>query len=100
MTVERRLLFSLADIRAVTFACTKCEAHLSLVPDTIPAARLDKCPACSFPWFTKVTVDNGRSYGDQLLYFVNAISGAHASDAASSEERNVRVLFEFDEPAR
>jgi hypothetical protein len=99
MTVERRLVVGLKDIRAVTCECKKCGARLTLNTDSLRTAlttgRLSECPSCREFWLA-ASVTNGRKFTSETVMLLNAF--ALSAETQEAETIGVRILFEFDEP--
>ncbi len=98
MTVERRLVFEPADIRALTLECKKCGVRL-----TAKAAALDvprSCPGagCSQGWWGSALVLS-RDQG-QWPYETLAKALADINAIKDNAEVGFRLLLEFDEPPR
>lgn len=100
MTSERRLLAGLADIRAVTFECAKCETRVSLAPMKINDENIvTACPKCQQHWFNTNRVGTSV-YSSPLLNFLVELRDATKAEQDVNPAPRVRVFFEFDEPDR
>lgn len=97
MTVEHRLLFGLADIRAITFECVQCGIRLSIAPDKLKVTDVGKCPTCARQWLHADTNRDAYFYHG-LTALVAAIPVAVAWD--KEKERGVNISFEFSAPSK
>jgi hypothetical protein len=90
MSAERRIIFGLEDIRAVTLACYACESRLSFSPDK-PVKIPQHCN-CGQRWVIGDVPTNSpvRKFIDSLYAARNTIK---------PETAGFRLLLEFDEPA-
>jgi hypothetical protein len=97
MTVERRFVAGLKDIRAIVCECTSRSCGARLVLGTDKATVPEQCPnpRCGEPWQT--TGLNGEGGKSPMAALVMAIRHAVA---AADDRCGFRVLLEFDEPAR
>jgi hypothetical protein len=97
MTVERRFVVGLADIRAITLECVRCGLRLTMLPDNVDSEKLGQCPACRQVWLpTGGQVLAPRSAAATLVW---SLKGAR-EEQADAPSLGVRVLLEFEEPAR
>jgi hypothetical protein len=97
MTVERRFVAGLADVRAVTLECTRCKSRLTLAPEKVDATSLHSCPSCAQDWLSSAGSHEAR--GDTATYaLVDALR--RACEEQSKNRHGFRLLFEFDEPVR
>lgn len=91
MTVERKIVVGLEDIKAVTFECHKCKSRLSFLPDRqidIP----QQCN-CGQRWIIGDVPTNSP-----FRKFTDALHAAR--NMLKPESSGFRVLLEFDEPIR
>lgn len=94
MTIERRIVVGLEDVKAITFECLKCSARL-----TYPANNLRdmpfKCEACGETW-----IPSPRDTADQpLSSFLGFLSAFQKLRNQSVEKKNtVRILLEYEAP--
>ena len=94
MTVERRLVVGLGDIRAVTFECKSCSARLTLAPDKVDPDGLTRCPSCGTTWWTTPTSGKVMTPNSRIFTFLSAIGPMRELQA----EIGFTLLLEFDEP--
>lgn len=89
MSAERRIIFGLEHIKAVTFACHACESRLSFSPDQ-PIKIPQHCQ-CGQRWVIGDVPTNSpfRKFTDSLYAARNTIK---------PETCGFRLLLEFDEP--
>lgn len=88
MTVERRMIVGVGDIRAVCLECGRCKARLVSLPDKVEA--LSSCPACRQPW------PETSALVSPLKALLEAIPGARLLESQATD--GVKVLLEFDAP--
>lgn len=90
MAAERRIIFGLEDIRAVTIACHACESRLSFSPDNI--IKIPQHCNCGQRWVVGDVPTNSpfRKFIDSLYAARNTIK---------PETAGFRLLLEFDDPA-
>jgi len=89
MSVERKIIFGLEDIKAVTFACHACKSRLSFSPDEL--IKIPQHCGCGQRWVIGDVPTNSpfRKFTDSLYTVRNTIK---------PETAGFRVLLEFDEP--
>ena len=89
MTVERRIIFGLQDIKAVTFECYACKSRLSFSPDEL--IKIPQHCGCGQRWVVGDVPTNSpfRKFTDSLYTVRNTIK---------PETAGFRILLEFDEP--
>ncbi len=93
MTVERNVVVSIEDIRALIFECkTKDCARLTLLLSAITKFP-DKCPTCGVSWLTEPRTVSGERVPTGIKSFIEALDIIRKNPPA-----NVQVLFEFAEP--
>jgi hypothetical protein len=90
MTAERRIIYGLEAIRAVTFECHACESRLSFSPDKM--IKIPQHCHCGQRWVIGDVPTNSpfRKFTDSLFAVRNTIK---------PETAGFRLLLEFDEPA-
>lgn len=90
MSAERRIIFGLGDIKAVTFACYACNARVSFSPDDL--IRIPQHCHCGQRWVIGDVPTNSpfRKLTDALYAARNTIK---------PETAGFRLLLEFEEPA-
>lgn len=91
MTVERKIVFGLSDIKAVIFECIKCKSRTALSPEEWkePPSR---CPA-GHAWEWNVYSDY-RSTESPFLAFLTSLR--KLSELGS--EKGFRIMLEIAEP--
>jgi hypothetical protein len=98
MTIERRLIVGIEDIKGVCFQCLSCHARTTVAPDKIgdiPAT----CPRCNEVWIAF------RPSGHEIVAaspFVNLTNSIQRIWALDKEGvlHGFRVLLEFEEPTK
>jgi len=90
MTAERRIIFALEDIKAVTFACHACKSRLSFSPDDF--IKIPPHCNCGQRWVIGDVPTNSpfRKFTDSLYAARNTIK---------PETSGFRLLLEFEDPA-
>jgi hypothetical protein len=90
MTFENRIVFDLAEIKAVIFECKSCGARISLVPP-IPTMPPQVCPT-GHHW--QWNVDTGYdSTGSPFRAFLSSL--ARLQDPLLGNNMGFRVLLEI-----
>jgi hypothetical protein len=87
MTVERKIVVGLGDIKAIRFQCKKCGASISLT-ETNKFAMPLKCVACPVEFRSSVPTHHSA-----LAEFSDAILNLR-----KFPNENCELLFEFDDP--
>jgi hypothetical protein len=90
MTVERKIVVSTQDIKAISYECKACGAKVSFPPDKALDA-MNQCFSCKTEW-KKETPTVTREDGNALK-LAEAVAGLRMSE----QRYGFRVLFEFDE---
>ena len=96
MTVERKIVVGLDEIRAITFECHKRKSRLTVSPDDIcdiPVA----CPHCNFTWGLP-QVPSAVPSGSSPKAFAFGIRELKIWIGA--DVIGFKILLEFDEPRR
>jgi hypothetical protein len=102
MTVERKIIIGLEDIKAVVFECTSCLSRVSIPPQARGNTRIpNECPQCSAKW----SVLDPLKYGDQisLTPHANLVTSIERLKSFSDElikMAGFKILFELEEPVR
>ena len=91
MTLERKILAGLKDVRHVHFECGQCHARVVLSPKNATSLQYT-CPQCKRPWRIESQEKWEQSHEYKLL---RAIEFLHDGDADQFS-----ILFEFEEPGR
>ncbi len=93
MTIERRILVGLRDIKALSFECNKCHARISVSPDAgkVPAYQ---CPECEHPWRGSDAYTN-KEVTTPYVALVKAISTLRS---LNNNAEGFTILLEFEEP--
>lgn len=98
MTVERRIVVSLGDIRAVIFQCKSCATRVAVPPDKLDnaTALLDKCSVCDAGWWSQNATKLLTQPAASFVVFLRALGQIGTPDA--SETVGFTLSLEFDEP--
>jgi ribosomal protein S27E len=96
MTVERRMIVGIDDIKAVTFECLNCKTRT-----TVPSASLRDvprtCNSCSTIWWTNADASaHVLISGPASIGFIQAIVTLNV--LIRENKMAFRILLEFDEP--
>jgi hypothetical protein len=97
MTIERKLIVGIEDIKAVVFECKSCLSRMSILPKegaskNIPTA----CPYCRAEWWNFQTSARAPVFSLAHL-FVESIERLR-SLANEGVELGARILLELEEP--
>ncbi len=98
MTVERRIVVSLGDIRAVIFQCKACATRVAVLPEKLDdaTALLDKCSVCDAAWWSQNATKLLAKPAASFVVFLRALRQIGTPEA--SETVGFTLSLEFDEP--
>lgn len=87
MTIERKIIVGIGDIKAIRFQCNKCGANVSLT-EVNKYAMPQKCVGCQVEFRSLSPVSHSAlaEFSDVLL------------NLRKFPNENCEMLFEFDEP--
>ena len=98
MTVERRIVLKLTDIKAVSLECIKCGRRFTSKPDD--PKTLHTCP-CGQTWqFSGPEIPVDAKPFNQFLLALRDSLLMLASEKDKGPSAGFRVLLEVDEPPR
>lgn len=98
MTKEKRLVFGLDDIRAVTFQCKECRGRVTMLPDDARLKVPGDCPVCHMEWYSAPLVkETAASVGTPFNDFVGGIRRLRELQGAG--QFKFSLLLEFDDPS-
>jgi hypothetical protein len=92
VTIERRFVVGLDDIKSIVFECYSCKARLAISPDDDRAIPRG-CPRCNEPW-----VDPTRPSISAESEFTNLAVAVKQIRSMRAEACGFRLLLEFNEP--
>jgi DNA-directed RNA polymerase subunit RPC12/RpoP len=96
MTIQRRIVMSVEDIKTITFECTACSSRISLRPDgeiEVP----NSCPQCRREWRALNQARPTMAPGPgPFVELANAIRRIR-SLGNESIDPGFRIFIEFDE---
>jgi hypothetical protein len=92
MTVERRIVVGLEDIKAVSFECKKCRMRITSVPDDIK--EIPEFCRCGQAW-ESFDPEGYKTARSPFAAFVKAIGKIR--DQLGNNAIGYRILLEFDE---
>lgn len=96
MTIERRMIVGIDDIKAVTFECSKCTGRIPIAISSLRDVP-QQCPSCNEVWWrindfsTHVTTS-----GPPAMAFIQAVRVFAAM--IRDKKDTFRILLEFQEP--
>ena len=96
MTIERRMIVGIDDIKAVTFECSKCGARMPIAVGSLREVP-QQCPSCNEVWWRSNDFPTHVSTsGPAATAFIQAVrvSAAMIRDKTDT----FRILLEFEEP--
>ncbi len=100
MTIERKIIIDLEDIRAVVFECISCLSRVSIPPQTRGNTRIpNECPQCSAKWSTLDPLKDGDRIS--LTPHVNFVTSIERLKFFSDELMKMagfKILLELQEP--
>jgi hypothetical protein len=94
MTIKRKILVGLDDIKAICLECRDCDTRLSLRPDgssRIPA----QCPHCNADWM-QLDPASSRALDSPFVSFVSSLQRIR-SLLKEGATMGFNILIEFDE---
>jgi DNA replicative helicase MCM subunit Mcm2 (Cdc46/Mcm family) len=98
MTIERKVIFGLEDIKALVFECNECSARVSISPRDGKSINMpSKCPQCPQKWLA-LDLAQHDSVGSPVTNLISSIERLRAIPAVVLKEMGFRILLEFDEP--
>jgi hypothetical protein len=104
MTLDRKIILGIEDIKAISLECKKCQVRLTFNPD-VAVNIPPHCPnlQCNADWLPNIAYGSHEPKDPVQLKLVRAIIATRMLDKASETERpndtaGYRVLLEFDEP--
>jgi len=99
MTIERRLVAGIEDIKGVCFECLnpKCGVRHTFAPDKIGEIPLI-CPHCRETWITSRPGGREVPAASPFVNLVEAIARVRALLGTEGVTFNFRVLLEFEPP--
>ena len=92
MTIERRIIMSLSEIKAVVFECNSCKSRTSIVPEKLETVPKE-CPNGHI-WQSRF----GLEHNDYI--FMAFITSLKQLRAPREEKTGFKVFLEFEEPSR
>jgi hypothetical protein len=93
MTAERRLIFALSDIAAVTLHCKNCGVRLHVSPEKLKSTHWRRCGSCASDWIHDETIQDDI-HTKPMARFLTALG----QTARNQDQLGVDVAFEFAEP--
>lgn len=95
MTVERRIVAGIDDIKSVSLECVQCKSRLTFSPDATQSFP-ESC-GCGKQWRVPGALANNLRTADSvLLTFVESIP--RVRQVFKEIPVGFKILFEFDEP--
>jgi hypothetical protein len=97
MTIERKLIVGLEDIRAICFECASCRARLMLRPGDVKEIPR-QCPHCPNAWNNNsgIVMEKKKTTAfEDLVLSLETISTLMQNREPG---KGFRILFEFEEP--
>src|SRR5258708_22322901 len=94
MTIERKIVVGLDDIKAIVFECPNCHSRLAVSPDKVDLFP-QRCSRCPQQWVFQ-DPSPYTSADSSLSNFLRSITELRV--LIKSCAMGVRVLLEFDEP--
>jgi hypothetical protein len=99
MTIERKLIFGLDDIKAIVFECCACHSRVSISPQIGRQMRIpSECPQCQAKWSLLDPVKYGDQVATPHVNFVTSIQRLMAFTEETTKASGFTVLLELQEP--
>jgi len=99
MTVERKIIIGLEDIKAVLFKCTACDSRMSVVTKADEPIRIPhECHNCHRTW-SLLEPAQYEHVGSPFVNFTSSLTKiiSHWNDGVKT---GFRILLELEEPKR
>jgi hypothetical protein len=98
MTIERKFIVGIEDIRALVFECNSCHSRLSVQPGhlTVPTIPL-QCPQCQERWSLPDPFRRDR-VASPFASFVESIELLRSIKPEAMEAAGFKMLLELEEP--
>ncbi len=95
MTVERRLVFGLDDIRAVTFECTQCKTRTTVRRESLREVS-QTCNSCGTIWWVNTDLPSHvTTSGPAVMAFVQALITLNVQ--IREKKNTFCILFEIED---
>lgn len=95
MTVERKIVVGLEDIKAISLECKTCHARLTVTPEKISVPKA--CKSCNIDWFPCGMASNHvTTSAPAPMVLANAIQRMRTLTEESAI--GFILLLEFEEP--
>jgi hypothetical protein len=96
MTIERKVIVGVEDVKAVIFECKGCKARVTISPD---GARIpQRCPNCQEQWLSSSVSTTSTSLSAYVAFLESLGKMREKALETNGEWPKFRILFEFDEP--
>jgi hypothetical protein len=95
MTVERRFVVGLNDIRAVTLECKNCHTRVTVKPAALENISPWACQYCKTSWLSGEK-KQATWFESNLMVLLRTLPRSLAEQ--DDKDIGVRILLEFDEP--
>jgi hypothetical protein len=96
MTVERRMIFGIDDIRAVTFQCSSCKTRITIPADSLREVPR-QCTSCdAVCWRGDEIATHVSTSGPAAMAFIQAIRTL--ATMMHEKKDGFRILLEIEEP--
>ncbi len=96
MTVERRIIAGLEDIKAISLECKSCHSRVTFSADRKIDVPLS-CERCGKPWRSPQSVSAYRTNDSAIVNLVQSI--ATIRTLISEDSIGFSILLEFEEPS-
>ena len=95
MTIERKIIVGIEDIKALVFECNSCLSRLTILPKAGAYTKIPpKCPHCHHEW---LLLEPPR-YEPVPSPFINLASSIERIKFLDGVDYGFRILLELDEP--
>jgi hypothetical protein len=94
MTIERRIVVGLDDIRAVSFECNKCKTRTTVLSERLTGIP-EKCIYCGDTWIAARNPENCVPLDSAYRTFIQSIMKVKTLIENGSP---FKILLEFHEP--
>ncbi|HYW45917.1 MAG TPA: hypothetical protein VE959_23840 [Bryobacteraceae bacterium] len=99
MTIERRIVIGLEDIKAIIFECNSCLSRVGTTPQVGKHMHIPKgCPQCGAKWSLLDPIKYGDHDITPYANFVTSIERMRSFTKETTDAVGFTILLEFQEP--
>ncbi len=103
MTLEKRIIIGLVDIKVISYECKKCGARTTFSPDKILEPNY-QCFSCQNPWRPRINeadfISPQKTLAQESVFNRLLEAIGYLRNPEVSKTHGFRVLFEVEEAAK